>query len=133
VNPLCELCTTPERPAAKDLQMKMETNDNLCRISALLVSEINNSVLGSPSTSKLCPALPLAKIKLESSTRPIEKKPSMDSLVEYFTCPSSTSKFLCGSTFGIPVPVNFRSIPRLRAFPAFRKRAQKKRKVILNF
>jgi hypothetical protein len=72
VTPLCELCTTPERPAAKDLQMKMETNDNLCRISALLVSEINNSVLGSPSTSELCPALPLAKIKLESST--IEKK-----------------------------------------------------------
>jgi hypothetical protein len=73
--PLCELCTTPERPAAKDLQMKMETNDNLCRISALLVSEINNSVLGSPSTSELCPALPLAKIKLESST--IEKNPSL--------------------------------------------------------
>jgi len=66
-----ELCTNQKRPVGKDLQIK-EANDNLCRISALLVSEINNSVLGSPSTSELCPALPLAKIKLESST--IEKK-----------------------------------------------------------
>ena len=68
--PLREPFTSQECPAAKD--------DNLCRIDEKPVSEINNSVLHSPS--------PLRNIKLESGT--LDKQPSMDSL----PCPPSTSE-----------------------------------------
>jgi hypothetical protein len=68
--PLREPFTSQECPAAKD--------DNLCRIDEQPVSEINNSVLHSPS--------PLRNIKLESGT--LDKQPSMDSL----PCPPSTSE-----------------------------------------
>jgi hypothetical protein len=73
--PLREPFTSQECPAAKD--------DNLCRIDEQPVSEINNSVLHSPS--------PLRKIKLESGT--LDKQPSMGSLVEQpIPCPPSTSE-----------------------------------------
>jgi hypothetical protein len=73
--PLREPFTSQECPAAKD--------DNLCRIDEQPVSEINNSVLHSPS--------PLRNIKLESGT--LDKQPSMDSLVEQpIPCPPSTNE-----------------------------------------
>ena len=66
------LCTNQKRPVGKDLQIK-ETNDNLCRISALPVSKINNSLLGFYS--------------------PLDKQPSRDNLVEQpIPCPPSTSE-----------------------------------------
>ena len=65
------LCTNQKRPVGKDLQIK-ETNDNLCRISALPVSKINNSLLGFYS--------------------PLDKQPSRDNLVEQpIPCPPSTN------------------------------------------
>jgi hypothetical protein len=73
--PLREPFKSQEFPAAKD--------DNLCHIDEQPVSEINNSVLHSPS--------PLRKIKLESGT--FNKPPSMDSLVEQsIPCAPSTSE-----------------------------------------